>query len=104
RLRRRESPLRHRPRRPRAVDAGLGRHRPHSRTRGRARGGLRGAAAPAPTLALRTRRMTDDLTENYKRAFGRRVGFGARPALVLIDLCRAYYDAECDLYMGSDAS
>ena len=48
--------------------------------------------------------MTDDLTENYKRAFGRRVGFGARPALVLIDLCRAYYDPECDLYMGSDAS
>jgi len=48
--------------------------------------------------------MTDDLTENYKRAFGRRVGFGKRPALVLIDLCRAYYDPECDLYMGSDAS
>ncbi len=48
--------------------------------------------------------MTDDLTENYQRAFGRRVGFGARPALILIDLCRAYYDPECDLYMGSDAS
>lgn len=48
--------------------------------------------------------MSDDLTENYKRAFGRRVGFGARPALILIDLCRAYYDPACDLYMGSDAS
>ncbi|MBM0171096.1 isochorismatase family protein [Altererythrobacter sp. C41] len=48
--------------------------------------------------------MSDDLTENYKRAFGRRVGFGARPALILIDLVRAYYDPECDLYMGSSAS
>lgn len=48
--------------------------------------------------------MSDDLTENYKRAFGRRVGFGARPALILIDLVRAYYDPECDLYMGSNAS
>lgn len=48
--------------------------------------------------------MIDDLTENYRRAFGRRVGFGARPALILIDLCRAYYDPECDLYMGSDMS
>jgi len=48
--------------------------------------------------------MTDELTENYKRAFGRRVGFGTRPALILIDLCRGYYDPACDLYMGSNSS
>lgn len=48
--------------------------------------------------------MNDELTENYKRAFGRRVGFGSKPALILIDLCRGYYDPECDLYMGSKDS
>lgn len=48
--------------------------------------------------------MSDDLTENYKRAFGRRVGFGSKPALILIDLCRGYYDPGCDLYMGSNSS
>lgn len=48
--------------------------------------------------------MSDELTENYKRAFGRRVGFGTKPALILIDLCRGYYDPECDLYMGSNDS
>lgn len=48
--------------------------------------------------------MSDELSENYKRAFGRRVGFGQRPALILIDLVRGYYDPECDLYMGSSAS
>jgi maleamate amidohydrolase len=48
--------------------------------------------------------MSDDLTENYKRAFGRRMGFGKKPALILIDLCRGYYDPACDLYMGSNDS
>lgn len=48
--------------------------------------------------------MREDLMANYKRAFGQRVGFGKRPALILIDLCRGYYDPACDLYMGSDAS
>lgn len=48
--------------------------------------------------------MSDDLMENYTRAYGGRVGFGKKPALVLIDLCRGYYDPECDLYMGSNDS
>ncbi|MES2496391.1 MAG: isochorismatase family protein [Pseudomonadota bacterium] len=48
--------------------------------------------------------MSDDLSENYARAFGRRVGFGSKLALILIDMVEGYYNPECDLYMGSDAS
>jgi maleamate amidohydrolase len=42
--------------------------------------------------------MTDDLTANYARAYHTRIGFGARPALILIDFCHAYFDPECDLF------
>lgn len=44
--------------------------------------------------------MTDDLAENYKRAYSNRVGFGKNPALVLIDFAHAYFDKDCDLYAG----
>ena len=44
----------------------------------------------------------DDLRENYKRAFDRRVGFGQRPALILIDFCQGYFDPGCDLYAEVD--
>jgi maleamate amidohydrolase len=44
--------------------------------------------------------MTDDLTANYQRAYGRSVGFGARPALLLIDFVHGYFDRSCDLYAG----
>jgi maleamate amidohydrolase len=44
--------------------------------------------------------MTDDLAENYKRAYSNKVGFGRNPALVLIDFAHAYFDKECDLYAG----
>ena len=44
--------------------------------------------------------MTDDLAANYARAYNTRVGFGARPALILIDFCQGYFDPECDLYAG----
>lgn len=46
--------------------------------------------------------MTDDLAENYKRAYSNRVGFGRRPALVLVDFAHAYFDPDCDLYAGVD--
>ncbi|TYC61845.1 isochorismatase family protein [Rhodobacterales bacterium] len=48
--------------------------------------------------------MADDLAENYKKAYGNQVGYGARPALVLIDFAHAYFDPECDLYAGVDAA
>ncbi len=40
----------------------------------------------------------DDLAANYQQAFGRRLGFGKRPALILIDLVRAYFDSDCELF------
>lgn len=46
--------------------------------------------------------MTDDLSENYRRAYGTRVGFGQRPALILIDFVQAYFDPACELYSGVD--
>ncbi len=47
--------------------------------------------------------MTDDLMANYARAYDRRVGFGTRPALLLIDFCQAYFDPDCDLYADVEA-
>lgn len=44
--------------------------------------------------------MTDDLAANYALAYNRRVGFGARPALIMIDFCQGYFDPACDLYAG----
>ena len=46
--------------------------------------------------------MSDDLLDNYKRAYDTRVGFGRRPALILIDFCQGYFDRDCDLYADVD--
>lgn len=46
--------------------------------------------------------MSDDLTANYAKAYNVRVGFGVRPALILIDFCEAYFDPECDLFADVD--
>ena len=44
---------------------------------------------------------TDDgLSANYQRAFGKRIGFGAKPALIMIDFVQAYFDKSCALYAG----
>ena len=49
--------------------------------------------------------MTDeDLDANYRRAYGNRIGFGRRPALILIDFVQAYFDRSCDLYAGVEAA
>jgi maleamate amidohydrolase len=40
----------------------------------------------------------EDLLANYKRAYDNRIGFGTRPALILVDFVRAYFDPECELY------
>lgn len=45
---------------------------------------------------------TEDLLANYKKAYDRRVGFGTRPALILIDFCMGYFDPSCELYAGVD--
>ena len=41
-----------------------------------------------------------DLSQNYKGAFGKRIGFGSRPALLMIDFVEAYFDSSCALFAG----
>lgn len=48
--------------------------------------------------------MNDTVAANYAKAYGTRVGFGARPALILIDFCHGYFDPGCDLYAGVDSA
>lgn len=47
--------------------------------------------------------MTEDLNENYKRAYGGKVGFGSRPALLLVDFVEGYFNTECDLFSDVQA-
>lgn len=47
---------------------------------------------------------TTDLAENYARAYDNRIGFGARPALVLIDFVQAYFEPSSPLYADVDAA
>jgi maleamate amidohydrolase len=42
----------------------------------------------------------EDLDQNYRRAFGKRIGFGKRPALLMIDFVQAYFDRGSALYAG----
>ena len=43
----------------------------------------------------------ENMLENYSRAYDNSVGFGDRPALILIDFCEAYFDETCDLYAAA---
>lgn len=45
----------------------------------------------------------DDLLANYKRAYDNRIGFGRRPALILVDFVRAYFDERCELFADVQA-
>lgn len=45
-----------------------------------------------------------DLDTNYAKAFANRIGFGKRPALVLIDFAKAYFDPECELYADVESA
>jgi len=42
----------------------------------------------------------EDLEANYRRAFGKRLGFGRKPVLLMIDFVEAYFDRGCALYAG----
>ncbi|MEP2988259.1 MAG: isochorismatase family protein [Parasphingorhabdus sp.] len=46
--------------------------------------------------------MSDLIDEYGKAGFGGSVGFGKRPALILIDVAKAYIDPDTPLYVGSD--
>lgn len=41
-----------------------------------------------------------DAQSNYAGVFGNRIGFGKRPALLLIDFVQAYFDPDCVLFAG----
>ena len=43
-----------------------------------------------------------DLVENYKRAYGNRIGFGRKPALIFIDFVEGYFNETCELYADVD--
>jgi len=64
---------------------------------------LLAATKPAPAGWKEDSAMSeDDLLENYRRAYDNKVGFGQRPALIMIDFCQGYFDPECDLYADVD--
>jgi maleamate amidohydrolase len=42
--------------------------------------------------------ISDNAADNYAGVYGHRIGFGKRPALILIDFVEAYFDPACDLY------
>ena len=46
--------------------------------------------------------MTDDLADNYRGAFDGQLGFGERPALILVDFVQAYFDETSPLFAGVD--
>jgi maleamate amidohydrolase len=45
---------------------------------------------------------TEDLEANYQRAYSGRIGFGKKPALLMVDFVQAYFEPGCDLYAGVD--
>lgn len=42
--------------------------------------------------------MASDLTTNYRAVFDNKMGFGTKPALILVDFVQAYFDPKCELY------
>ncbi len=48
--------------------------------------------------------MSRELAENYRGAFDGSLGFGDKPALILIDFVQAYFDTDCPLYAGVEDS
>ncbi|WP_308910268.1 isochorismatase family protein [Pseudokordiimonas caeni] len=49
-------------------------------------------------------RTPEDLQDDYRKAgFSGTLGFGKRPALLIIDVCAAYLDPEAPLYAGIEA-
>ncbi len=49
--------------------------------------------------------MTDaELTANYASAYNNRIGFGKKPALVLVDFVQAYFEPDSPLFAGVDAA
>jgi maleamate amidohydrolase len=48
--------------------------------------------------------MSTDLKASYQGVYEHRIGFGKRPAPLLVDFVQAYFDKTCDLYAGVEAA
>jgi len=48
--------------------------------------------------------MSENADENYASVYDNRIGFGSRPALLLVDFVQAYFDETCDLYAAPKAA
>ncbi|MEO0576993.1 MAG: isochorismatase family protein [Pseudomonadota bacterium] len=46
--------------------------------------------------------MSASATDNYKETYGNKIGYGGRPALILIDFVQAYYEPGSLLYADVD--
>jgi len=46
--------------------------------------------------------VSQDLNENYRGAFDGSLGFGKKPALILVDFVQAYFEENSPLYAGVD--
>ena len=46
--------------------------------------------------------MSELLEQNYANVYDNKLGFGERPALLLVDFVQAYFDPDCDLYANVD--
>ena len=44
--------------------------------------------------------MSTDLKASYQGVYETRIGFGKRPAMLLVDFVQAYFEKSCDLYAG----
>ena len=44
--------------------------------------------------------MNSSLKSNYQGVYENRIGFGQRPAMLLVDFVQAYFDPACELYAG----
>lgn len=53
-------------------------------------------------LNLDAMQESNDKIDNYKRAYDNKLGFGKRPALILVDFVEAYFDKSCELYADVD--
>jgi maleamate amidohydrolase len=46
--------------------------------------------------------MSEELDANYGKAYDNRIGYGQRPALILVDFVQAYFEPGCALYADVD--
>lgn len=44
-----------------------------------------------------------NIDDNYANVYGNKIGYGKKPALILIDFVEAYYDKSCPLYADVEA-